>query len=281
MLDAYKELTPVIYGENAIKHLACNKKINGMCFHMHWHDRMELMRVVSGQLVLHLGEEQVTVLPGQVAIITPRTMHCGFSGESGVLYHTIMFDVEKFCNTTIASDKYLVPVCKSEAGFVPVACHPKVTEAVDRLLEVLSDNESRNPLFAIGAVYEIIGALHEYCAGETKLIHRVDDSFKSVLEYVNSHYTERITAKDVSRMFGYNETYFCRRFKALTGITVMKYIQILRMELAQKLLRNSKDEIGNIAWKCGFSDISYFSNCFKKHFGMTPTEFRETGQSRN
>ena len=35
-----------------------------------------------------------------------------------------------------------------------------------------------------------------------------------------------------------------------------------------------KDEIGMIAWKCGFSDLSYFSNCFKKLFGFTPTEFR-------
>ena len=276
MLDAYKELTPVIYGENAIKHLIGRKKPKSLCFQMHWHDRMELLRVVSGELELHLGNEQMTVLPGQVAIIAPRTMHCGFSGTSGVLYHTIMFDVEKFCNATLASDNYLVPVCKYEAGFVPVATHPRVTEAVDRLLDAISAEENKNPLFAIGAVYEIIGALHQYCAGETRLIHRIDDSFKSILEYINSHYTERISARDISRMFGYNETYFCRRFKAVTGITVMKYIQILRMELAQKLLKNSKEEIGNIAWECGFSDISYFSNCFKKQFGVTPTEFRET-----
>ena len=39
---------------------------------------------------------------------------------------------------------------------------------------------------------------------------------------------------------------------------------------------SAKEEIGNIAWECGFSDISYFSNCFKKQFGVTPTEFRET-----
>lgn len=281
MLDAYKELTPVIYGETAIKHLIISHKTKRMCFHMHWHDRMELLRVVSGELELHLGDEQITVLPGQVAIVAPRTMHCGFSGESGVLYHTIMFDVEKFCNATIASDKYLVPVCKYEAGFIPVATQPQVTEAVDRLLQILSAGENRNPLSAIGSVYEIIGALHQYCAGETKLIHHIDDSFKSVLEYINSHYTERISAKDISQMFGYNETYFCRRFKAVTGITVMKYIQILRMELAQKLLRSSAEEIGNIAWKCGFVDVSYFSNCFKRQFGVTPTSFRETGQGRN
>lgn len=281
MLDEYKELTPVIYGQNAIKHLINNKKTKGMCFSMHWHDRMELLRVVSGALELHLGDEQMTVLPGQVAIVAPRTMHCGFSGESGVMYHTIMFDVEKFCNATIASDKYLVPVCKYETGFVPVATQPQVTEAVDRLLQILSAGENMNPLFAIGAIYEIIGVLHQYCAGETKLIHRIDDSFKSVLEYINSHYTERISAKDISQMFGYNETYFCRRFKAVTGITVMKYIQILRMELAQKLLKSSSEEIGNIAWKCGFADVSYFSNCFKRQFGVTPTGFRETGQGRN
>ena len=275
MLDAYKELTPVIYGENAIRYLTCDKKEQGMCFHTHWHDRMELLRVTKGILRLHVGEEQLLVHPGEVAVISPRMIHGGFSDEQGVFYHTIMFDVEKFCNDTIASDKYLLPVCRSEIRFQPVSSVPAVISAVDHLLEHILSGEDQSPLFAIGAVYGILGALHQNCILDDAQLHKADERFRAILEYIGSHYTESISVRDISSRFGYNEAYFCRRFKAVTGLNVMKYIQILRLELAQKLLRETREEIGIISWKCGFSDLSYFSNCFRKQFGITPTAFRE------
>ena len=275
MLDAYKELTPVIYGENAIRHLIGDKRENGMCFHTHWHDRIELLRVVKGELRLHFGDEQYLVHPGEVVVISPRTIHGGFTGDSGVLYHTIMFDVEKFCNTTIASDKYLQPICSSEIRFQPVTSSPEVLSAVDRLLGLILSGEESNPLFAVGAVYEILGALHQHCVRDEKQEHKADERFREILEYIGRHYTQPISTRDISRKFGYSEAYFCRRFKAITGLNVMKYIQILRLELSQKMLQKTREEIGTIALKCGFSDISFFSNCFKKQFGVSPTAFRD------
>lgn len=274
MLDAYKELTPVIYGENAIRHMVFDKKDSGMCFHSHWHDRIELLRVMKGELRLHFGEEQFLVHSGELVIVSPRMIHGGFAGNTGVTYHIIMFDVEKFCNTTIASDKYLRPVCSSEILFAPVTSSPVVISAVDRLLGIISEEE-QNPLFAIGAVYEILGALQQHCVSDENQINKADKRFREILEYIGSHFTEPISTRDISRKFGYSEAYFCRRFKAVTGLNVIKYIQILRLELAQRLLRETDEEIGTVSWKCGFSDISYFSNCFKKQFGITPTAFKE------
>lgn len=278
MLDAYKELTPIVYGENAIKYLEIREGAGKVCFSMHWHDRMELLYIESGCLELYLGQEHFSILPGQVAVIAPCMMHCGIAGETGVSYHTIMFDVEKFCNGTKASEKYLLPVCENRTGFKTIADQTGVTEAAGRLVEVLSGRTDSNPLVAVGIVYEIIGLLHQHCADGTGMLHRVDRGFGEVLEYMNGHFGEKISAKDISERFGYNEAYFCRRFKSVTGITVMKYILILRMERAQKLLKNTNEEVGNIAWKCGFSDIGYFSNCFKRHFGYRPTEFRRMGE---
>lgn len=275
MLDAYKELTPVIYGETAIKYLFCKREPDSLCFHMHWHERMELLRIVSGRLELRLGSEHFSVLPGQVVIIGPRRMHYGLAGEAGVAYHTIMFDIKKFYNDTLAADKYLVPICENITNFQAVSTNQQVVEMVDKSVNLLTAEKGENPLLAIGTVYEILGLLYQYCRSNTNVIHNADNKFKPVLEYINNNFSEKISAKDICTRFGYNETYFCRRFKSITGITVMNYIQILRMEKAQKLLRDSDEDVGNIAWQCGFSDVSYFSNCFKRRFGITPTDFRK------
>ena len=84
MLDAYKELTPVIYGENAVKYLYLEHPApQELCFAMHWHERMELLYVQSGSLELHAQEGRYTVRAGQTAVLAPRQMHGGFAGGEG------------------------------------------------------------------------------------------------------------------------------------------------------------------------------------------------------
>lgn len=276
MLDAYKELTPVIYGENGIKYILHDRKQN-IYFNMHWHERMELLRVDSGQLELHLNNRCMILLPGQIAIICPYMLHAGFSiGEEPLTYHTIMFDLENFCNSTSAAGKYLLPIMKSEISFHPVSGHPKLLFTVDRLISYLQAPLTSNPLSAIGAVYDLLGDLYTLNLNTTPSTKEVSEQFRPILEYIGEHFTEAVSAKSISEAFGYNETYFCRRFKSITGITVMKYIQVLRMEAALRLLLEDPGDINSIAWKCGYADISYFSNCFRKCFGCSPSEFRKS-----
>lgn len=274
MLDGFKELTPVVYGKDAIKYIYYNVGPETELFEMHWHERMEILRVISGKMELFLGDDHFTVLPGQAAIINPGMLHGGKTGAEGVEYHTIMFDVERFCNSTAVSEKYLKPISRYEKKFMYIISNSEVLQIIDRLAEYFREGRKRNPLLAMGMVYEVLGELYSHCVESSKGMVKVNKEFDEILEYIGKHCCEKLTARSLSEHFNYNETYFCRRFKAVTGFTVMKYIQILRMEAAQKLLENTKEEISSIAIKCGFADMCYFSNCFKKHFGYSPTKFR-------
>ncbi|MDO4292317.1 MAG: AraC family transcriptional regulator [Eubacteriales bacterium] len=282
-IDAYKELTPVVYGENAIKYLyfELERKVGQPCFSMHWHDRMELLYVTTGALRLFSGEESFPVRAGQAAAMGPRQLHCGIAEEEKVAYHTIMFDVEKFFNGTAASERYLRPLAEGKVFFGQAIGDPELTGQVDRLTKQLSgrpgEGRADNPLLAVGLLYGILGELYRYSetCGETAA--GTESGFSQVLRYVNENYTKKLGPREVSARFGYNETYFCRRFREVTGITFLEYIRALRMEYAQRLLRGSRDGIGEIAWKCGYPDAGYFSNSFKRLFGFTPGEFRRMG----
>ena len=275
MLDAYKELTPVIYGENAVKHLYSERRTPGeLCFAMHWHDRMELLYVLSGSLELHAQEGNYTVPAGQTAVAAPRQLHGGFAGREGVVYHVFMFDVEKFCNATIAAQKYLVPICEGKTGFLRVIDDDGMREAETRLLAALEDREN-HPLLVIGIIYELLGILYRFRNEDIRGLLKQNQAFSEILKYVNDRFTGKLSPKEVSARFGYNETYFCRRFKEITGLTFTGYLLALRMECAQKLLTETQEEIGTIAWKCGYADVSYFSHCFKKQYGVSPMGFRK------
>lgn len=275
MLDAYKELTPVVYGENAVKHLYTERRTPGeLCFAMHWHDRMEVLYVVGGSLELHAGEGRYTVCAGQSAIAAPRQLHGGFAGGEGVVYHTFMFDVDKFCNATLAAQKYLLPVREGRVVFRRVVDDEGLRKVQERLLTALSDGEA-HPLTTVGIVYELLGILYGFRVESSSLLKKQNQAFSRILQYVNDRFTQRLSPREVSVRFGYNETYFCRRFKEITGLTFSGYLLALRMEYAQKLLLEMQEEIGSVAWKCGYPDASYFSHCFKKQFGISPMEFRK------
>ena len=276
MLDSYKELVPVVYGENAIKYLHESVNTERMCFEMHWHDRMEINLIVSGSLMFYSEEGHFEVKPGQIAISAPRRMHGGIAGCAGVEYHTIMFDVEKFCNQTPASDKYLRPIWKGDIIFPRVIEDAHLKHAMEQLIQIAKEDEGYHPLQAEGKIYEILGILYRYGTVSVRASAETDKGFYAIVKYVNEHFTDKITPQNISLQFGYNETYFCRQFKKVTGLTFTKYVQALRMELAIKLLKEGKEEIRYIAWKCGYADVSYFSNCFKRHLGFRPSEIYGT-----
>ncbi len=65
-----------------------------------------------------------------------------------------------------------------------------------------------------------------------------------------------------------------RRFKRATGMTPLSYLQSLRITAAKELLRHSNLTVGDIAWQQGIQDVSYFSQLFRHHSGMSPLQYR-------
>jgi transcriptional regulator GlxA family with amidase domain len=65
-----------------------------------------------------------------------------------------------------------------------------------------------------------------------------------------------------------------RRFKQATGISPLAYLQSLRIAAAKDLLRHSNLSVGEIAWRQGMQDVSYFSQLFRRHCGMSPLRYR-------
>jgi len=274
MLDQYKELSAVSYGESGIRCLYGVKPImKEPAFLPHWHDRMELLLVEQGSIELYLDEIPTTMSAGQLGIVPPQVLHGGICREPETVYHTLMFEVERFENGTGASEKWLRALVQGKLRFPAVTGHPQAVEEARKLAALLHSPEGF-AMEAVGQLYILLGTLCRLSTPGSRTAPVRAESLRSVLDYIDAHFTEPLTVRDISREFSYNDTYFCRRFKKATGLTVMAYIRILRLELAEKLLRTEHCEIRDIAWRCGFPDESYFSRAFRLYSGRTPGEYR-------
>ncbi|MDL2224238.1 GyrI-like domain-containing protein [Bacteroides sp. 519] len=95
-----------------------------------------------------------------------------------------------------------------------------------------------------------------------------------VMDYIDQHLDQSLELKAIADIANFSPFHFHRIFSFLIGETPIDYIQRLRVEKAAwKLRESTPDTITEIAYGCGFGSVSLFSRTFKKHFGMTPSQF--------
>lgn len=93
--------------------------------------------------------------------------------------------------------------------------------------------------------------------------------------YINMHYPEEITVRDLADYLFVSENHLIRMFKQKLDTTPNRYIQQIRLFYASQMLLQTDTAIENIAFSCGFKTPSYFIKCFKTVFGDTPSMYRK------
>lgn len=100
---------------------------------------------------------------------------------------------------------------------------------------------------------------------------------RTVLNYIHTHLSEKITVEQLAALQHLNADYFSRQFHSLLGIRPINYIINKRLERAQLLLTTSSLTLQVIAEQVGIADMYYFSRLFKRRFGIPPGQFRRQG----
>ncbi len=95
------------------------------------------------------------------------------------------------------------------------------------------------------------------------------------IQYINTHYSEKITLESLSYQVYLSPTYLSRVFRQETGETVTEYITRVRIDRSKELLRHKSMSIATVAQLVGFEDQSYFTRVFKKRVSISPLRYRE------
>lgn len=102
-----------------------------------------------------------------------------------------------------------------------------------------------------------------------------NETVKLLIQFLKSHYSEEITLSSASEIVHLCPVYLSRLVKKETGNTFLEILTRVRMEQACNMLRDPNNKIYEIALAVGIKDSKYFSQIFKRYYGMTPVEFRQ------
>lgn len=96
----------------------------------------------------------------------------------------------------------------------------------------------------------------------------------SVKSFLDEHYKEKLSLESVAGHFFIDKHYLARLFKEQYGVTLVTYLQQVRITHAKRMLRFTDKSIEEIGLECGIGELNYFSRVFKKLEGVSPSEFR-------
>lgn len=95
------------------------------------------------------------------------------------------------------------------------------------------------------------------------------------LSYIRIHYAERITLNQLAELEHISTSYLSRKFKQRTGMSVIAYINTIRIERSKQYLMASPLDVNEIAYQVGFDSPKYFHRVFKALAGESPASFRK------
>lgn len=186
---------------------------------------------------------------------------------------------------------YFEKIEPTKANFIKNFCWNTVS-SINNIRISLSDKEGdkKQDYHELNGLYGLI----EKCDNRQELFTLLDESARSVSQKVNSynnrsiklvlrkavdflhaHYHEQISLNEVAEHAFVSTYYISRMFKRETGKNFVDYLNDIRIEKAKELLKDVSLKNYEVAEKVGIPDAHYFSRLFKKHVGLTPTEFRE------
>lgn len=245
----------------------------------HIHSAIEIIYIISGEYRVFADEEEFLLGKGDLILFRSNTIHRIFklTPENGFYY-----------------------VFKISPELVSELSYQENTVAYLLSLSVNNRNAkkvwSRNECEANGLANEIkkfINPLEGYCMDiERKLsvgriIHTIlkdtqdfsqfegdsenlTRSIYDVLIYINKHFSEELTAKECSDMVYMSYSYFSRNFKNIVNMSFKDYLNLTRINHAEKRLFSTNKTITQISAECGFNSVSYFIAVYKRLKGKTP-----------
>lgn len=206
-----------------------------------------------------------------LSVMSPDIPHQEPEQEGFQSYIAVMIDAELF-RETMRQYVRAVPVFRGEA-FVP---HPELLGLLKCFMLEAGAYEQKNQDYMNHLAMAITHLAVRSVICENNRSVPLYDRFEidRAVAYMNSHFSEKISAEDLAVAVNLSAGYFTKVFKSITGETPIDFLNGMRLQKARNMLIYHTDNITEIALKCGFNTSSYFSSCFLERYRMTPSAYR-------
>ena len=254
---------------------------------IHWHEEMEFTKVRSGALRYSIDQNHYELDAGDILLISPDTLHAAHqlsdktAETNSLVFHLRLAGLD---NPDGCTQRYVQPI--REGGLrIPPVIHPgepyyeEISDCFEEMWACQDPDMPYRELRFKVRVLELIQLVWQFSAGKVmeppgKTFRLYENKLKLALAYIQEHYPETITVKQLADLCGFSQVHFMNIFKAAIGSTCIEYLVEYRLARAALDLQETDHSIMQIALDNGFQNMSYFNRAFKSQYAETPSAYR-------
>jgi AraC-like DNA-binding protein len=263
-----------------------------------WHERLELFLALDGEVRLRMGDQLVTLAAGDLLVVDNLKLHgvADFAGfDARVVVTSFLPELVYSLGSPAHDYVFLLPFYSRSEGRPRVirttdAASSPACSALARLVACVFDRdrqyyEAGSKAFLLETLYHVARHFSGSGLQNWELVRQQQRSLrlKGLFEHIREHHAEKIPVRAAARLAGMSSSQFMKAFRRVAGMTLVRYLNHVRLARAVSLLRDTDLKIAEIATEVGFADQSYFDRRFRQEFGRTPRSFRARsvkGESR-
>ena len=277
----YNELEPRGTADFPIEYYFIDKSHPRYEMAAHWHSELEIIKILDGELCIKLNDKIYTAKKDDIVFVNPETVHSAI--PSDCTYECLVFHLEFLYVDTFSCRFFIESILNRECRIEEHIAEntSEIYESVTAVFGGMRQKSSGYKFKVIGALYNAFGIIvdrHLYSMSSEEAPiedNRNIPKLKRVLKFIRDNHDKQITLENMAKAAGMSPKYFCYFFKEMTGRTPVSYLKNYRIEKAAQKLLNTDSSVTDIAYSCGFNDLSYFIKTFKDEKGISPTKFRK------
>lgn len=243
----------------AEQHIAVRRR-NADSFPLHWHNYFEIEIVLSGTGRHLFNGIEYTMGRGDCYLLTPVDFH-----EVQVLEPLELINIS--FDETCLPERSMADAAKWR--HLEEKALGRLTAAAELLRYECESNGPCKP--------QLLEYLLSSFSGDTSEVGDREQltGIRRAIAYLELHFRERITLEQLSRLSGYNPTYFSELFRKVTGRSYIQRLKELRLRYAAMLLRSGVS-VADACYASGFGSLSNFLAAFKEKYGMPPSAYSKS-----
>ncbi len=257
------------------------------CVEWHWHTELEFVYIESGTVTIWIGEKQFALSEGNGVFINSKILHRFYSPAEAIVPNFVCMPSFIAPQDSFIYKKYILPVISSSLAF-QVFCgesgwQAEVLADIKQIIAVQSRVSSRE--LATSALLQKLWLRLYENAEFSDTRGRTDDSASSqarlqlMMQYIHQNYSQEISLDELAGYAGVSKSTALNLFHRYLHLTPIQYLINYRLNEAAGLLSRTEKKVATVSGETGFRSVDYFCRLFKKHYRLTPTEYRKKKSS--
>lgn len=257
----------------------------------HWHETLEIILVQHGHIHICFGPEEQRLDAGDLAVVNINETHRIYNTSPGNRVVQIQLDPQYGQRHDPDFTSLLFYCCSKYEGSQYSERYESFKDALLSFVQCQiqqnahlpgHDTWDRNEIRQqLDTIIQMLIHDFDYLRWGTGF-QPFDDTRRNQLQkistYLKFHFSEKLTLSDISQVAGIGPHHFSHLITEQFHFSVFELLTYHRMEEAVKLLLTTPMRIVDISNECGFSDVKYLVQAFKKNYNCTPSAFRKRYQ---